>query len=155
MSFHLLQGLRALVCWWVLASLVCVVASDSCRAHVQLDSPNGGESFVGGMTYRVDWQIAIEHNTFNWDVWYSTISDDGPWLPIVKDFPIGDKTAGASYSFDWTVPNIDASSAWVRVLQDNSGMDWDDVSDASFRAYPRTPAELRVVQANERCKKAR
>lgn len=132
MSLQLAQGLRARCHVLGMTAIVCFAMGSVSWAHVTLDSPNGGESFVGGSTVSIDWHIHIQHNTLDWDVFYSIASDDGPWLPIAEDLPIGSKAEGTPYSFDWTVPSIDAASAWVRVIQDNVGMDYDDVSDASF-----------------------
>lgn len=102
------------------------------EAHVGLDSPNGGESLTGGSLATIEWHVEIRHNTLDWDLWYSGESSDGPWEEIAVDLPAGNIDDGAPHSFDWTVPNVDLSSAWVRVRQDNAGEDYYDVSDASF-----------------------
>lgn len=101
-------------------------------AHVELDSPVGGESLSGGFVFPIDWHVAIQHNTEDWDLWYSTVGDSGPWVEIVSNLPKGDTTPGAEHSYDWHVPNSDMSTAWVRVRQDNGGEDYYDVSGMSF-----------------------
>lgn len=101
-------------------------------AHVELDSPQGGESISGGFVFPIDWHVAIPHNTLDWDLWYSTTSATGPWIEIATDLPKGDITEGAPHSFDWQVPNSNMAAAWVRVRQDNGGQDYYDVSSNSF-----------------------
>ena len=88
MSFHLAQGLRALTRPLILVGGVWAVLDATSRAHILLDSPNGGETLDGSSTFSIDWHIDIEHDTLNWDVFYSITSDDGPWLRILEVFPI-------------------------------------------------------------------
>jgi hypothetical protein len=102
-------------------------------SHVILDSPVGGESLDGGFTFSIDWHVHIMHNTQDWDLWYTTVDPSlNDWTVIVSDLPKGNITAGAAHTFDWHVPNSDITAAWVRVRQDNSGTDYEDVSGASF-----------------------
>ena len=127
MSKQIAHGLRAgigLVAW----SFLCV----SAMAHVVLDAPNGGETLNGGSIATIEWHVQISHNTNDWDLWYSSVSDQGPWEEIVSDVPKGDTTEGAVHNFQWTLPNENLPETWVRVRQDNAGMDYEDVSDASF-----------------------
>ena len=105
----------------------------SASAHVELASPYGGESLVGGSNFSIQWQVAVEHDTVDWDLWYSITSADGPWTTIALGLPVGDPTSGANHQFDWTVPPGDIGAAWVRVQQDNMSEDYQDVSDHSFR----------------------
>ena len=127
MPYHLALRLRAagFAASW---GLLCCIT----RAHVGLDSPNGGESLTAGSSFAIDWHVEIRHNTLDWDLWYSLESSDGPWEEIALDLPPGNIDDGAPHTFDWTVPNVDDASAWLRVRQDNAGDDYYDVSDASF-----------------------
>jgi hypothetical protein len=100
--------------------------------HVDLDAPNGGESFDVGEVVTVQWHVAIQHNTIDWDLWYSIDGPSGPWTTIVADLPAGDPTEGAVHTFDWIVPNDVDETVWVRVRQDNNGKDYFDVSDNPF-----------------------
>lgn len=138
MSKHLAHVLRAYCSRWKAVSLAIsgfVTLNIFCNgalAHVGLDSPNGGETLSGDSTYVIQWHVEIEHNTMDWDLWYSTESDAGPWEEIAFDLPKGATAENEIHTFDWTVPNIDMPAAWVRVRQDNAGEDYYDVSDASF-----------------------
>ncbi len=115
------------LCW-----LVLFIPSSPLQAHVGLDSPNGDEALTVGSEFTIQWHVAIQHNTLDWDLWYSIDSNDGPWQEIALDLPAGNISEGAVHSFDWTVPDVVSSDAWVRVRQDNAGDDYFDVSDASF-----------------------
>ena len=102
--------------------------------HVQMNAPNGGETFAVGEVVTIEWQVQIEHETQNWDLWYSTTGPDGPWTAIVMNLPPGDISGGAIHTFEWTVPALAGQSGWVRVRQDNTPTDDDyyDVSNDSF-----------------------
>lgn len=98
-------------------------------AHVNLVDPNGGETLTPGDTVVIEWVIAIQHNTLDWDLWYSTSGDGGPWIPIATDLPPGDTTSGSVHTFTWTVPQTPSDMVRVRVQQDNGGIDYEDTSD--------------------------
>jgi len=100
--------------------------------HVNLDAPNGGEVFDAGSIHTITWHVAVSHDTQNWDLWYSTGSNDGPWTEIAVDLPPGDTDAGAVHTYAWTVPDVADDTVWVRVQQDNSGTDYDGVSAGPF-----------------------
>ncbi len=128
MSIHLAQRLRAyrslvLLIFLCGTSSLCGIS----KAHVDLDSPNGGESLIAGTEFSIEWHNVVEHTLENWDLWYSTESNEGPWQEIATDL-----SANSELSFDWTLPNINAATAWVRVRQDNEGQDYFGISAASF-----------------------
>lgn len=107
--------------------------ASSLFAHVELDNPLGGETFIVGQTVTIQWHIAIPHNTLNWDVLFS--SDGGAtWASIQMDLPVG------SLSYSWVVPDIITSQARVSVIQDNSGQDYQDESmNFTIQAPPMLP----------------
>ncbi len=122
-----------------LALLVGAVAAGSVSpafGHVRLNSPNGGEQLTVGESFTIEWRVVIAHNTLNWDVFYSTETNGGPWTTISLDLPPGDTSINSIHTYEWTVPNDLAEDAWVRVVMDNSGADYQDVSDASFAIVP-------------------
>lgn len=132
MSTFVAHMLRA-SCW--LGSAGClgtILLVNHALGHVGLDSPNGGETLMGGSNYTIEWHVEIRHNTLDWDLWYSTESGDGPWEEIAVDLSAGDIDEGAPHTFDWAVPSISIDNAWVRVRQDNAGDDYYDVSESSF-----------------------
>ncbi len=127
MSIHLAQRMRA-QCWPVLFGLAFFgLLCSAGQAHVALDLPSGGESLIGGTEFSIAWHNEVVHTLENWDLWYSTESNEGPWQEIASDL-----SANSELSFDWTLPSINATTAWVRVRQDNEGLDYFGVSAASF-----------------------
>jgi len=50
------------------------------QAHVKVIKPNGGEVLAAGSAYTLEWGVIIPHNTKNWDLWYSTTGENGPWI---------------------------------------------------------------------------
>jgi hypothetical protein len=122
-----------------ITALVILVASSQAYSHTTLFAPNGGEQLISGDTFSILWEISISHALQNWDLWYSSQSQSGPWIDIATDIPPGDPSVGSLHSFDWTVPNLNATNAWVRVRMDNAGQDYFDVSDAPFSIAPSNP----------------
>ena len=103
------------------------------RAHVGLDSPNGGEQLVAGSTIAIQWHIQEPHDTIDWDLWYSTSSSSGPWNVIELNIPPGSQGAFEPYFYDWIVPEDFDTSAWVQVRQDNDNdQDYFATSNSSF-----------------------
>ena len=96
-------------------------SSGSLFAHVELDYPQGGETFTVGQTINIQWTIAIAHNTLNWDLLYS-LDGGNTWEAIQMDLPPG------SLSYNWIVPSNITSQARVSVIQDNSAQDYQDES---------------------------
>ena len=120
----------------VVAVAAALVMANPARAHVRLIVPNGGEELEVGSIYTVEWTIVIQHNQLNWDLWYSTTGEFGPWTVIAENLPPGSFLVGSVHTYDWTVPDDPDDSVWVRVKMDNSGKDYDDESDAPFSIVP-------------------
>jgi hypothetical protein len=100
---------------------------------VALDSPHGGETLDVGSTFTIRWRPTIQHDTVNWDLWYSTEGSNGPWEVISRDLPLGNPSAGSPHAHQWLVePDLGNANTWVRVRQDNTDQDYFDVSDSSF-----------------------
>ncbi len=101
--------------------LLLLAVLPSVRAHVELDYPKGGESFQAGDTVHIQWHELIPHNTLNWDL---LVSFDGglSWDTLQADIPYD------SLSFVWEVPERNADSTRIRIVQDNSGFDYFDES---------------------------
>ncbi len=128
---HLRAGCRSAVALSTFFTLA-VPAS----AHVDLDAPFGGETLICGSTFSVQWHVVQEHDTANWDLYYSVDGIGGPWVPIALDIPKGDTSTGAVHTFAWTVPDSVTSTARVRVVQDNGSQDYEGVSGTDFAIVP-------------------
>ncbi len=126
---------------YFLTALFLLSLAFNARAHVQLDSPTGGETFTAGETVTIQWTILIPHNTLNWDLYFS--SDGGAsWDPIQLDNPPGD------LSFQWEVPAIATAQGRVRVFMDNSGTDYEDAS-MDFTIEAPLPTVAKTLYINK------
>ncbi len=111
---------------YTLALRLCFIVFLLCKAnnisaHVALDYPLGGETFVVGQTITIEWHIVAHHNTLNWDLFFSP--DGGvTWETIQLDIPT------SQLSYEWEVPNIPTSQGRVRVFQDNEDTNYLDNS---------------------------
>jgi len=123
---------------------ISLASIQSAHAHVELDSPNGGEMLTGGSTYMIEWRPAVAmHDTLNFDLWYSTTADVGPWTVIAMNVPPGDLSVGSLHAYAWSVPSITDSSAWARVRQDNNvDQDYEDVSASAFSIAAPLPGDF-------------
>jgi hypothetical protein len=96
---------------------IYAVLTGSLRAHVILDYPEGGETFVSGETIRIEWHIEIQHNQLNWDLYFSEDGGD-TWEVIVLDLD------NAKTDYAWTIPEIATEAARIQILQDNVRTDY-------------------------------
>ncbi len=121
-----------------MALIAGALAAGPASAHVALDSPNGGEQLAVGSTVTIHWHVVIGHTQLDWDLYYSTTGPDGPWIAIALDLPVGNGSTGAAHTYDWTVPDDPSNQVRVRVVQDNSGFDYEDVSDGDLAIVSET-----------------
>lgn len=132
MRFH--QWLKVGVV--LVASVASLAIANPASAHVVLDLPNGEEELVVGSIYTIQWHIAIAHNLQNWDLWYSTKGPTGPWIPIAMNLPPGSGAVGSAHTYDWVIPDTPSNQVRVRVRMDNSGTDYDDISNNNLSIIP-------------------
>jgi len=102
------------------------------NGHVTLLDPNGGETLEVGSNYIIRWSNAIPHDIQNWDLWYSSTGSGGPWLIIAMNLPGGDPSIGGIHTYNWTIPDNQSNQIRVRVRQDNSIFDYEDISNANL-----------------------
>ena len=101
--------------------LLAMAVGTQAYGHVSLDYPVGGETFSAGETVTIQWTELVPHGTIYWHLYFS--SDGGTtWEAIQLNLPI------TPTSYDWTVPELNTSQGVVRVVQDNSGMDYEHQS---------------------------
>ena len=113
---------------------LCFMTFQLAHGHVALDNPGGGETFYYGQTVVIQWHIVIEHDTENWDLYFS--SDGGEnWEPIELDIPFEQLT------YSWTVPELPTTEGVVRIVQDNLlDMDYEHQStDFTIQDPPMPP----------------
>jgi len=96
---------------WLIVFYITILTSNVI-AHVELDYPAGGESFLGNEVLEIRWHVAVPHGPANWDLCFS--QDGGSnWELIVSDLP------ESQLIYNWTIPNIETNSGQIRVVQDN------------------------------------
>lgn len=91
-------------------------------AHVQLDYPEGGETFYSGNTIDIKWTEVIHHNTLNWELYFS--SDGGiTWQVIDDDIDYELR------KFTWEIPAQGTTMGRIKVVQNNIGTNYESESD--------------------------
>lgn len=129
--------------------LIALIFCSSSRllAHVELDYPQGGETFITGQTILIQWHIAVPHETLNWDLHFS--ADGGMnWKVIQLNIPVG------QLSYEWEVPDTMTVLGKIRVFMNNVDQDYLDIS-GNFTIVPNTmppildaPAQDIVIECN-------
>jgi hypothetical protein len=119
-----------------LAFLTYLMAAGNIAAHVQLDYPIGGETFVAGETINIQWHILISHNQENWDLYFSPNGGEN-WEIIQLDLN------PSRLYYRWTVPQITTENAQIRINMDNTNVDYDDISGDFFIQDTLTSVEER------------
>jgi len=102
-------------------SLLSIMMISTAGAHVALDYPAGGETFVAGETINIQWHVLISHDQENWDLYFSP--DGGTsWQVIQLDMET------SQLNYEWTVPQLATGQAQIRIIMDNTGQDYTDTS---------------------------
>jgi hypothetical protein len=91
-------------------------------AHVGIIYPAGNESYIPGEEVNIQWKILIPHNTINWDLYFS-IDDGNSWVTIKLDIPL------TTLTYKWTVPDVSTTKAKIKIVQDNSDLDYEGLSN--------------------------
>lgn len=108
---------------FLFAITLSLTITENVRAHVNLDSPGINETFIAGDIVTISWSIAVAHEQENWDLYYS--SDGGAnWETIELDLPV------SQLEYEWTVPGNETVNGQIKIVMDNTGMDYEDVSSA-------------------------
>jgi formylglycine-generating enzyme required for sulfatase activity len=95
--------------------------------HMEVISPNGGETLTAGSTYTIDWTEFGGPLTVSYDVEYS-IDNGASWTTI--------SGSDEGTYIEWQVPMVDSDQCLIRV----SGYgDTSDTSDSTFAIHPCFP----------------
>jgi hypothetical protein len=124
--------LSPLTCKFLLSAFASFLLTTTASAHVELTSPNGGESLQGQDQFLIEWYDIVSHGPHvTYDVEYST--DQGlTWQLVATDLPYTD---GIS-TYPWLVPDIDTTQARIRVIMIlNANDHWEDISDGDFSIH--------------------
>ena len=107
---------------FTLLLLFCILTIFQTQAHVTITSSHGGQTYSTGDTVDVVWQMSINHDSQYWDLFFS--ADGGAtWDTIQKNIPL------ATLSHEWIVPNTPTTQGILKVVQNNPGENYDDVSE--------------------------
>jgi len=102
--------------------LILLVIISPITAHVNLLSPNGGETYNPGQIIQIEWREVLRHETLNWDILFS--SDGGVnWDTVKSNIPL------ATMSYAWELPDFGTSEGRIKIVQDNVDADYEDISD--------------------------
>ena len=144
------QNLRRSL-YFAVAIFSMLQLAGNANGHVTLSDPDGGETLEVGSNFTIRWSVGIPHDIQNWDLWYSTTGAGGPWIDIAVDLPPGNPNPGSIHTFNWTIPDNPSSQIRVRVRQDNSGADYEDISNANLTiGQPDTDGDG-VVDTEDNC----
>jgi hypothetical protein len=120
-----------------LLALIMGFAQLNAFAHVQPESPLGGEHYYPGTNTTIKWFEAQDHGENNWDLYYS-IDDSPDWIVIAVDLPED------TLEYVWTLPTVESNRVKVRIVQDNkTGTDYESVSN--FFTISVNPPEPEII----------
>jgi len=106
-------------------------------AHVNLNNPVGAETYKPGDTVIIKWKIAINHTLLNWDLFFSS-NGGTSWDTLQTDLN------AATLSYQWVVPNTPTTQGRIKIVMDNAGTDYHDIS-ADFTITPATVINLPIT----------
>lgn len=122
-------------------ALLLSVFSFKVHAHVGLDYPLGGETFIVGESILIQWHVVNPHETLNWDLLFSSNGGE-TWETLQLDIPL------SQLSYEWVVPYEPGIHYRVRVIQDNEGQNYHDNS-LDFVIAPNTDPPILDEPAND------
>jgi hypothetical protein len=128
----------------LLAALLSVSVAS---AHIEIATPDGGESFEVGSIVSVVWEVLVYHeDTQSWDVLNSTAGLFGEFVPIETGLPPDDFSVGAVHVYDWTVADTVSDAVRILVRHNLSVAMHQDTSDLDFSIVPlQSVSRLRVA----------
>lgn len=117
-----------------LTVFILLFAVSISQAHVDLNSPKGGETFAPLSEITIKWTETQSHGENNWDLFYS--EDGGTvWQEIAIDLE------EALREYTWNAPLTETFKAMIKIVQDNkSGTDYDGISQVF--TISNTPGEI-------------
>jgi hypothetical protein len=91
------------------------------NAHVELIQPKANEVFTPAETVNIEWNELVSHNTLNWDLYFSADGGES-WTAIKTDISY------ETTSYTWTVPETFTTQGQIKIVQDNEGFNYEDIS---------------------------
>lgn len=101
-------------------------------AHVKLIAPLGGEVFEIGETMTIEWQVEVEHNQIDWDL-YISYNGGTTWEVLAEGLDV------ELTSYELSTPLNPSKNVKIRIVQDNMDIDYDDISGVITFVDPDDP----------------
>lgn len=103
------------------AVLILVLFVSISHAHVRIDSPKEGDILTPLSEINIEWTETQDHGVNDWDLYYSL--DGGTvWKEIILDVEESVRV------YTWKVPITETSLARIKIIQDNSSTDYEDIT---------------------------
>ncbi|MEJ2594349.1 MAG: T9SS type A sorting domain-containing protein [bacterium] len=119
----------------LLTFFLIVLISHPTQAHVELNYPEGGETFIAGDTITIKWTEVQSHVTLNWEIWFSPDASN-TWIEVSNNIPI------SAREYEWIIPNMKTEKGRIRVVQHNDEeQDYEDVSANFTIELPQSTPE--------------
>jgi hypothetical protein len=97
------------------------IQTNRMMAHVRLSFPFNTSYMVIGSEVSLSWSIVQDHEQLDWDLFYS-VDNGANWIIIEENIPT------SQLSYLWTVPDSPTIEAKIKIIQDNTGLDYEDIS---------------------------
>ena len=104
--------------------LIWFFCVSSSSAHIKLLGPEGGETFLPGEVITISWEEEQTHIPIDFDLEFS--SDGGVTWENIASLNVD------QFEYQWMVPIMETEQGKIKVIQDNEGMDYTDIS-SNFR----------------------
>ena len=105
----------------VILSLMLLFSAAIAHGHTELNYPEGGETFYSCYTVLIKLTEVAQHQTQNWELYFSPDAGDS-WEEISTNIAVPLR------EFKWVVPFTSTSQGRIKVVQNNSGTDYEDMS---------------------------
>lgn len=109
---------------YILIILIWFFCINSSFAHITLLGPEGGETFVPGEVITISWEESQTHIPIDFDLQFS--SDGGVTWEDIASLNVD------QFEYKWMVPDMETEQGKIKVIQDNDGMNYTDIS-SNFR----------------------
>lgn len=111
----------------------------SIDGHVILNYPVGNEIFIAGEEITLEWVVAVYHGPASFELLYSDNGGDS-WEIIVSGI------SESITSHNWIVPNMVTTTGRIKVIQVNTGVNYDYNSSDFSITTPTTIGESEIVE---------